>query len=180
VSLPLWAPGPSGGSAGTLPGSLQLHCGPQILSAQPFRCHLWPAGAVCPWGWPPWHQCHCLNSFNVTLDSLLASIHPQSSQHIWGQMHKTRFMDKIVCTNSRIGINFSRFLKLCMYVVLFYRPQSSWNFKSMSLISIPILCPWMGAVFLLFHIFANKKHSHHNYIGMTMKVIAQTCAIYQM
>lgn len=61
VSFPLRASSPSGSGAGSLPGGLQLHRGPQVLCTQPLRCHLWPAGAVCPWGWPPRHQRHRLN-----------------------------------------------------------------------------------------------------------------------
>lgn len=91
VSLPLGASGPSGGCAGSLPGSLQLHRGPQVDGAQPFRCHHRTAGAVCPRGWAAGHQRHRLNPLNVTSDPPSASIHPSFSQinhHAWTQYNK--------------------------------------------------------------------------------------------
>lgn len=72
VPVSLGATGQAGGGEGGVPGGLQLHRGPQVVCAQPLRCHLRPPGAVCPWRGPPRHQRYRLNPpvphFNVTSD----------------------------------------------------------------------------------------------------------------
>lgn len=95
MSISLRASDSSGGCEGNLPGGLQLHRRSEVLSSQPIRSHLRPAGAARPWGRPPGHQRYCLNTLDVTQE-LFASF-----LHIQDQLQKMCCCDSCVCTHKQ-------------------------------------------------------------------------------
>lgn len=50
-----------GGGEGNVPFCLQLYSRTQVFISKPLWCPLRPAGAVCSWSRPSWHQRHYLS-----------------------------------------------------------------------------------------------------------------------